>query len=707
MAFHTHPCPEGKPAPPISFSDAKRYVSENVAFVGAVMRWIAWAAGILVAIVVVVIAIVLLLPGERIARLAADGFKDATGRDLTFEGDVALSLSPLGVTTGPVQIANADWATEGPMVTAAGMDIGVNLISAIRGDIKIEVLEIDTPEIRLATNAEGVGNWEFEVAAPAATTPETSDDSAGDLPEISIDRAHIRNGRLIFADGQNGTATMLSGIDATLALPALAGTLTAEATAALNGTPLALSGRIEGVRAFLESGAVPVTAALRVDAAEIAMTGRAGLTPLAADLDVTADLGATDALAVALGQAAPGLPAGLGQTLALSGKVIFTENKLALRSADIALGAGNRVTGDADLDLSGAKPVLTADLSAGALDLTALSGGDAGDDAASGAAGWSTDPIDATALGLFDGTLALRAESLDTGTLKTGALRLVTEVKNARAVTEIHELGAYDGAVTGRVVVNARDGLSGRVNLQARGVGMQGLLSDLAGFDKLQTAADVDVKLLASGSSLAAMMSGLEGNGGFQFAKGALSGIDLAALLRGLDPDATAADARTIFDSIGATFAVEGGVLRNSDLAFEAELLRAEGAGEVDIGAQMLDYRIRPIVLPGEDGAGLSVPVLFTGSWADPRIRPDLEGLAEDRLREEADRLQERAEDRVREEVQDRLGVTLDEDATLEDAVRDAVGDRLGGAAEGEDGGLEDALQDRLREGLGGLLGNN
>ena len=86
---------------------------------------------IVAVLVIAVGALIFFLPGEQIARLASDQVKEQFGRDLTIEGDVQLSFFPtLGISTGPVTLANASWSSNGPMFQAQGAKIGVDAMTS-------------------------------------------------------------------------------------------------------------------------------------------------------------------------------------------------------------------------------------------------------------------------------------------------------------------------------------------------------------------------------------------------------------------------------------------------------------------------------------------------------------------------------------------------------------------------------------------------
>ncbi len=86
------------------------------------MRWLVRVLGAVLLLVLVGLGLLALIPTERIAARAAAEFERLTGRALVFEGEVSPRFWPvLGVTTGPVTIANADWSTEGPMFRAESL----------------------------------------------------------------------------------------------------------------------------------------------------------------------------------------------------------------------------------------------------------------------------------------------------------------------------------------------------------------------------------------------------------------------------------------------------------------------------------------------------------------------------------------------------------------------------------------------------------
>ncbi len=645
------------------------------------MRWVVRIIFGVLVLAVVAAGLVFLLPAQKVATYAAAQMLRSTGRVLNVEGPVRPSLWPvLGVKTGPVTLSNAAWSKEGPMLRAKGLSIGVDPAALFGGTVRITDLAFEAPEILLERASDGQANWELagtEVAPAAA-----SGGSADPGRTISLDRATVRDGRLRYVDHRPGGMTLdVSGIEAEAAVPDFAGPATVQMTGTVAGKALTADLRVDRAAPFLSGGVEGATLKATLGASTVAFEGRAGLSPVAAEGDLALDLADLDGVMALAGLPAPALPQGFGaQVRTLSGRVTLAPDGSAhLRGGTLTLD-GNRVTGDADLTLSGERPKITARLVGGALDFTAGKAAPApavGPAPSSPAKGWPETPIDVSALALFDADLALKAGSVDLGFLTLGASDLRLTLDRSRAVVESRGIAAYGGTLAGNVVVNGRGGLSVGGDLTLSGVDMRTALERLAGFDRPAATGDVRLKVLGSGASVAAIMGSLSGSGSLAVGQGELRGLDLVGMLRTLDVSYVGKGARTIFDAITGSFSIAGGVLRNDDLLLRAPYVTAAGAGTVDLGKRSLSYRIEPTALVKEDGSGgIRVPLIVSGPWSDLAYRIDLKALADQELAGQKDALKAKAAER--------LGIRPEEGEGFNDAAKrrakDAAVDEAGRA---------------------------
>lgn len=677
------------------------------------MRWLFRGAVTLATMILLVLLVLVLVPAERVARLAADRVSAATGRAVTVEGPVRATLWPrFGVRAQDVTLASAPWSEEGPMLRAASMEVSLGLGFVLGGDIRIEALEIDGARLLLERRADGVGSWDLdgapdlpaEVREGPADAPTASPADRDAARALSIDRVVFRNSEVTWIDRAAGREIRLRAVDLETRLDGPDAPIELTASALVGDVAAKLAARASALGALLDGAPTPVTLALSGAGTALAFDGLAGLDPLAVEGRMEARSDDGFALLAALGIAKPGPPAWRDRVAVMAALTVGPTGAVQLRDMVADLG-GNRLTGSLDVDPAAPRPRLRADLAADALDLTTTAAAPAAPDGAgedrsppapAPRTGWSTDPIDVSALHAMDGevTLATGPVTLDGG--RIDELRARVTIEEGRAVIALQPMLAYGATITGEVVINGRGGLSSRADLEVAGLQLQPFLTDLAGFDRLVGKVDLSVDLLGVGGSEQALMDSLEGTAAIRVDQGEMLGLDLEGMIRTLDLAYRGEGRETIFDSLSLSATLSEGIARSDDLALAAPpYLSAAGEGGADIGARTISYRLLPTLRAERDGEDLTVPILIEGPWADPAIRPDLEYVARQRLDLERERIETRALDEAR-AAGNRAG----------DALRQRLARELEVAPEALDTreGLENAIRDRLQDQVLDLL---
>ena len=123
------------------------------------MRWIIRVGVGLAVAVLLGLGLLAMVPSDRVASALSAQFEGLTGRKLALEGEIRPRLWPaLGVTTGPVSVANADWAeSEAPLFRAESLSIEVNFGALVGGEVRITGLVAEAPEINLERAPDGRG----------------------------------------------------------------------------------------------------------------------------------------------------------------------------------------------------------------------------------------------------------------------------------------------------------------------------------------------------------------------------------------------------------------------------------------------------------------------------------------------------------------------------------------------------------------------
>lgn len=637
----------------------------------ALIRFLFRLLAFVVILVVVLVGGLFLISGERLAKIAGDQLTTALGREVAITEDLRPQLFPtLGVRTGAFEVAGT--SGEEPLITGEALSVGVDLAALFSRRIEVQEVTLVSPTVTLLRDADGNTNW----ADGSETVSEDSAGATSSTPEISLAGLSIQNGTVRYRDATTGTDLAFDSVDITAALPEVGGALTAALSFSSNGQPASAEVQLASLSQLLAGDLTDVDLAIEVGSNTVGFDGALSSDGLV-EGTFSAGLPAPDAVMALAGAGSAGVPAEV-LPIEASGALSIAPESIAISDGSYRLGK-NQLQGPVSIALTEV-PFISAQLSGGALDLSFLSAdeGTATPEPASGQ-GWSTDPIDASALGLVNADIRLDAAALDLGTTAMQNVEAAVAVDNSRAVARILKAQAFGGALTGQFVANNRNGLSVGGEMEGKTVAIQALLTDMAGFERMRGAGNTQLSFLGSGQSLDAIMRSLSGEGSLDIGQGDITGFDLVSLFGGGDGAEAIGDrATTIFQSLSATFTISNGVARNNDLLISANLFEARGAGDIDLGQQSLDYTIQPEVFDNDLTGGISIPVRIQGPWSGPRIYPDLEAVARQRLEIEEEKLRAEAEAKLEAEQQraeQRLEEKKDE---LEDKVKDELRRGLG-----------------------------
>ncbi|MDR0810232.1 MAG: AsmA family protein [Gemmobacter sp.] len=603
------------------------------------MRWLVRLVSSVLVLVLLLAVMTFLMPKDGIADLLEDRFAQATGRRLEIGPVIRPTIWPvLGVTAGPVRLSNPEGSAAPDTLTAPRIAIALDLRALLSGVLRITGVEIDQPELLLERQADGTVNWTIH--------PPRDEGAAEDSgpPVVTLDWLRIRNGRLTLLDAPTGLDLTLDQLEIDTAVPEFAGPVALTVRGLIRGQPVTLDAEIDALGPFLGGRLSGLAVEARAGAARLAFTGRASTTALDAKGRLEADLNDRPALEAVLGRPFPALPEGLGtESLTLAADLtLSSEGSVHLRAARI-LADGGQIAGEADWQKGKDRPRLTGRF---AMDRLVL--GQPADHAAEATPhnGWSESRIDAGALAALDADLLITVRAAQIGPLRLGTGRFRLAVDRARAVIGLDRTEAYGGIVAGKLVVNARDGLSASADLAFEGFEMEALLVDLLGSDRVLGQGRLEVSLLGAGDSMAALMRGLSGGLRLDLGRGELRGLDIAGMLRTMDPGYAGAGMKTAFEAAHLSARIEGGVVTSDELHIRAPLFTASGTGQVNLGRRRIDYRLLPRPAEAVDGSG-EIAVLISGSWEKPKIRLDLEWLAEQRQKAEQARTEDLARQRL------------------------------------------------------------
>ena len=611
------------------------------------LLWICGTAAVLAAGAVVALPVV--ANGEWARRLVADTARDAVGGELTF-GRIGFRLPTLSLVVDDVALAGG-----GAEAHIGELALGLDAGALLEGRVVVDRIVVAEPRItvRAAGPEEDADSAESADGGGGADAPAETAEAAPAL-RIAVRSFRLVRGELAWRGPDGAEAFALSDID--IAAPGPSRPVRLTARAAFDGMPMTLEATVEDRDAALAGEPFDVAAALDSEWARATFEGTARAAgPAGFDGAFTARTDSLGALLARLGSPLPESMADPGEVRLEARASLGDGGVVALRGAALEAAAfaaaGSASFAAADV------PVVVAALELSRLDLDALfpaaaetapeaapAAGSAPAPAAAEPApeGWRAEPIDAAGLRGLDADIRIAAadvryrgmalERADlSARLSGGVLRMAV----ANAALE------SGGTVEANAAVDASGAaLAAEFRLAAAGVALRPPLAAFAGVDMLSGAAELSAHGASRGASMAELVAALDGGGALRVVDGAvegisLEGVDIAGALDGaaaaiLDVD-DGGRARTLFDSLDATFAVAGGAVVNDDLEVRAPLFRASGAGRAALPARTLDYRVSATLAAHGLGdnvlADIPIPVRASGPWESLAWEVDWESV--------------------------------------------------------------------------------
>lgn len=597
---------------------------------GRVLRWVLLA---LVLVVAVVVALPFLVPTSVYKDQIIAQTRAATGRDLTIDGDLKLSLWPaFGVEVGKVSFANAAGAATPQMVTMDSMIVGAELVPLLSGTLNVTQVRFVNPTINLEIDKQGRGNWLFE-GAPGAAAPAETQAKPARSGDFSFRDVEIRGGTLTYSDARSGTAQRIDGIDVSVKLPDLDEPMTVKGGLTWNKEAITVDTTVANPRALSTGGESDLKFKIDGEVLNATFDGTIGA-EIAGNVDFRTQ--SARRLAAWAGVELPKVR-GFGP-MTLKGALRATQAALRFEKATLSLDGMNG-SGNLTLNTAREKPYAKGDFELDRLDLNAYTGASAqaSGPAAAGAA-WSDAAIDFSALGLVDADLDFAVNALSAGGMKIGRSALGIALDGGKLRANLKQMELYGGNGSGAISLSGTGAPQIGLDLSFAGVQGEPFLTDAAGFTRLSGTGNIALKVAATGASQRALMKSLGGTMQITFTDGAIKGVNLAEIARtiqsALSGTAVGPGAKTDFAELSGSFVFREGVGANKDLKLLNPFVRMTGAGIVDVGNQTLDYRVEPKAVRSAEGqggqgnlGGVGIPFRIKGPWSNLSYAPDLSGV--------------------------------------------------------------------------------
>jgi AsmA protein len=631
------------------------------------------AGGVVALICAVLLGVWLFVnPNAYKGRIAA-AVKESTGRELKLPGDIKLSVLPwVALQLGPASLGNPSGFSDEPFLSFSHASVRVKLLPLLRQRLEVARVQVEGLDLRLRKNAAGRGNWQgLEPEHPEAKSDVDHTDAGHALESLANIR--IDNGRVSYEGLTVEKFTMETGsLAADRHIPI---SLTLDGRRASTGEQLSLTAKFDlsqdAAQKALRFGAVNVSGmlarpgdgrpahwelsapAIDINVAQQSVaaraftlsysgahfSGSAQATKIIDDLSVK---GSVTLAPLVLREMEPRLGFSLPKTrdpkvlsqLSATSDFAYDSQGLSLTHLQLRLD-DTQIQGNLKL-LAGDTAAMQFDLTADQIDLDRYRPPPSGPVAQESAPATSAKPEKA-----WDASGTLTIQSAQFARLDFADVRVTVAAKDKVMHLSPVEARLDGGRSSGDITVDSRGATPTlSVDEQLTGIDMARLLANTGGKGRLSGRATLNLKATARGAGVEAMLKTLTGHLDANLADGALEGIDVGheisvaqALIDKSAAPAQGSTGHTPFQLFKLSSQITNGVAETHDLTIASQALTVTGQGSANLATKGIDFKLLASIVTAP-ARNTDIPLKVGGTYANPTVRPDIEGLAKDQLKQ-------------------------------------------------------------------------
>lgn len=559
-----------------------------------------------------------LINRDALRKAVEAQIRDVTGLELNVAGSIDISVLPASY------ISFRDVGLKGGGTTAPALQIDVltanlRLLPLLLQRFEIADLTLLRPRIHVSLKPDGESNWTPFIQTIARTM------KPGAENQVSFSEIRIQDGALDYEDAVTHATEKFEDIDLSLAWPSISRSFAATGQFDWRGE------RVDGSISFSDFGAAlsgdrsGLKARIASPPLKLAFDGSvANRTSPMMEGTLTVD---SPSLRNALrwtGQPQPG-SGGFGR-FALKARANVVGASIALTNVNVELD-GNAAEGVMTYANNG-RQTLQATLAADALDFTPYIS--TFRLLASGARDWNRQLFDLNALSTTDLDMRLSAAKLTVGPTKLGRTAIGANLRNGTLALSVGEAQVYGGIAKGSFGIARSDTVADiKAQFQFTDVDLQACATELFGLNKLSGRGNINVSLLASGSSPFGLVQSLDGSATVTGHDGAIAGFNAEQLLKRLErrPLSGGGNFRngsTPYNNLTIAVKFSDGIATAEDIRVEGPAAKITLTGTASVPTREYDMKG---VASLNSASGFELPFVVQGPWDDPLIFPDPESL--------------------------------------------------------------------------------
>ncbi|BBO90638.1 AsmA family protein [Desulfosarcina ovata] len=647
-----------------------------------VIKWILIGGlGIVGLLIVILLVVPFFVDLNTYKPLMEEKVAAATGRTFQIGSDLKLSLFPwAGVSFSDLELGNPKGFEKPAFLKIKSFEVRVKLLPLLKKDIEVQKFIASGPQVTLIKHRDGRTNWQFSTpkAAPAApavkqkspaSAQPTVDQPLAELPigKLVVGDFGIDQGAIVYIDEAAGTRREVTDFNLSLKNVSFDNPVQFKTSARLDNQPVALEGSVGPVGRDIGKGTIPIDISIQAfEELNVSLAGKVTNPAQNPKIELALAVKPFSAKAVmnrlGLGNTVQTADPDVLKTLSLTANLKADQTAATVSEGKLTLDAT-----DMDFSLNASqfdRPKIAFTLDLNQIDVdrylppqstarkTTSQPTPGGEKQPSPKAGQSSTPsaqktIDYTALRqlVLDGKM--KAGKIIVNKAAISDLQLTVKAQNGVFRLDPFSLNAYQGTIAGSGLFNVKGTVpSSSIDTQIRNLQVAPLLKDQMEKDILEGTTNAEIKLKMAGDDPNRIKRTLSGEGEIRLTDGAIVGVDLPNMVRNTKAafglaETSGEKPRTDFTELKIPFSAAKGVITTQQTSMSSPFLRLLAAGSADLVEETVDFRIEPKLVGTMKGqgdttqyTGLVVPVLVSGSFSDPKFRPDLKSVAQQQLEE-------------------------------------------------------------------------
>jgi AsmA protein len=575
-------------------------------------------AAFLAVVVIGLIATSWFLNRDALRQAVEAQIRAVTGLDLVINGSIDVSVFP-GSYVAFHDVGLKGGAAADPALAVDVLTANLRLLPLLLRRFEIADVMMLRPHIRVVRDADGSSNWTPFINTIARNMKPGADN------QLSFSEIRIQDGVLDYQDSADHLSENLDDIDLSLAWPSISRSFAAtgqfdwrgervDGSVSASDFIAALSGDRSGLKVRLASAPL-----------KLAFDGSvANRTSAMMEGTLTVDSASLRSALRWIGQPPPG-SGGFGR-FALKARANVVGASVALTNVNVELD-GNVAEGVMTYANNG-RQTLQATLAADALDFTPYIS--TFRLLASGAHDWNRQLFDLNSLSTTDLDMRLSAARVTVGPTKLGRTAFGANLRGGALALSVGEAQMYGGIAKGSFGVARTDAVADvKAQFQFTDIDLQPCASELFGITRLSGRGNLNVSLVASGSSPFGLASSLDGTATLTGHDGAISGINAEQLLKRLQRQPLSGGGNfrsgsTPYDKLTIAVKFSDGIATTEDVRIEGPAARITLTGTASVPAREYDLKgVASLTSAPNSESGFDLPFVVQGPWDDPLIFPD------------------------------------------------------------------------------------